>query len=66
MPHLSFKERVQTKSGLLILITENSIFHALLGSVYLRVTFDLSYTLLGSEYLRVILISCMPSWIVYT
>ena len=32
----------------------NSIFRALLGSVYLRVTFNLSYTLLGNVYLTVI------------
>ena len=40
--------------------------HILLGSVYLRVIFNLLYTLLGSVYLRVILISCIPSWVVYT
>ena len=32
----------------------NSIFRALLGSVYLRVTFNLLHTLLGSLHLRVI------------
>ena len=31
------KERVQTKSGLMILICVNSIFRALLSNVYLRV-----------------------------
>ena len=57
MPQLSVKKkRLQTKSGLLIYIYigGNSIFRALLGSVYLRVTFNLLHTLLGSLYLRVI------------
>ena len=56
MPQLSVKKkRLQTKSGLPIYIYGgNSIFRALLGSVYLRVTFNLLHTLLGSLHLRVI------------
>ena len=44
----------------------NPIFRALLGSVYLRIMFNLLHTFLGSVYLRVVLISCIPSWVVYT
>ena len=43
-----------------------NIFYTLLGSVYLGVIFNFFYTLLGGVYLRVILISSIPSWVVYT
>ena len=43
-----------------------NLFYTLFGSVYLRVTFNLFYTLLGSVYLRVTFISSIPSWVVYT
>ena len=43
-----------------------NLLHTLLGSVYLRVILILFYTLLGSVYLRVFLISCIPSRVMYT
>ena len=46
------KETIQTKSSLLISISVNSIFRALLGSVYLRIICDVFYAPLGNVYLR--------------
>ena len=43
---------MQTKSSLLISISVNSIFRALLGSVYLRIICDVFYAPLGNVYLR--------------
>ena len=49
MPQISVKR--ETKSELLILISVNSLFHANLDSVHLRVIFNLFSTLLGIVYL---------------
>ena len=48
------KDSRQRAVSIYIYIGGNSIFRALLGSVYLRVTFNLLHTLLGSLHLRVI------------
>ena len=56
MPQLSVKKKDSRQRAVswYIYIGGNSIFRALLGSVYLRVTFNLLHTLLGSLHLRVI------------
>ena len=43
-----------------------NLFYTILGSVYLRVSFNLYYTLLEGVYLCVTFITSLPSGVVWT